>query len=109
MTTQETKNLFGKNVKYYRMRKNWLQERVAFELGVYRNHISRYETGKILPEARILTILAMVLEVEVWQLFFKLDEGEYNKVFNKKDRSIKSIISSTGKRGRPPKKDKRTG
>jgi len=84
MTTQETKDLFGKNLKYYRMKKGWLQTRIAYELGVHRSRISYYETGRSIPHTKTLMLLSTVLEVEVWQLFYKLDERIYEKVFNKK-------------------------
>jgi len=93
MTTAETKKLFGKNLKYYRLLKRFTQTRVAYEMSCQGCHVARWEMGLVVPELNTMVILAFLLDIEVWQFFFKLDDREYNDVFS-------SRMNTKGLKGR---------
>jgi transcriptional regulator with XRE-family HTH domain len=70
MTVQELNTLFGKNVRQYRKNKSWSQTRLAKEIGTDQGTVSFYELGKNLASGKQLVLLAYVLGVDVWQLFY---------------------------------------
>jgi len=70
MTAQELNTLFGKNLRYYRKKKNMSQSSLADEAGTKRYSIIAYEKSRTLPNCRNLAMLAFVLGVEVWQLYY---------------------------------------
>jgi len=70
MTVQELNTVFGKNVKRYRKQKYRFGRRLAEALGVSEAMTSQYENGHRFPTTKSLVMLAHVLGVEVWQLFY---------------------------------------
>jgi len=71
MTTQELNTLVGRNIKFFRKKKGWTQAKTALETGICNNTLCDFEKGKHLPSCRTMAILAFVLGVEVWQLFYE--------------------------------------
>lgn len=55
----------GEKIKKLRFEKKWSQDKLAEKVGVGRQYISRYETGKISPNAENLQKLAEVFGVSI--------------------------------------------
>ena len=55
----------GEKIKRLRFEKKWSQDVLAEKIGVGRQYISRYETGRVLPSADTLRKLAEIFEVSV--------------------------------------------
>ena len=68
-TEQELKEIFGKNVKTLRIRRDWSQENLAEKAGVTRNAISDIEVGDTFAHAKTIVLLAKAFETEVYELF----------------------------------------
>ncbi len=68
------KEIFGKNVKYYRFKMNYTQERLAALVGTSPKYISRIELGKHNPSLLMIDRIARVLEVEPSMLFVRSNE-----------------------------------
>lgn len=64
---------FGKNVKALRLRSRWSQDRLAQELGINRNSVSRIELGLQNPSLLLLVQLARVFGVPLATLLFHCD------------------------------------
>ena len=77
------KNLHN-NLKQIRIEKGLTQEEVAEKIGLTRQAISGYESGKRLPSIDILTTLAEVYEVSIESILY----GQKNKI---KQRRIKQV------------------
>jgi repressor LexA len=70
MTGQELNTLVGENIKYYRKRKGLTQKELGRQVGIANNCICNYECGKNFPGCSTLSLLAFVLGVDVWRLFY---------------------------------------
>jgi Zn-dependent peptidase ImmA (M78 family)/transcriptional regulator with XRE-family HTH domain len=57
--------MFGKNLKYYRLKKNLSMKELADMVGVTNMAISNYESGKRTPDIMILRKLASALGIQV--------------------------------------------
>lgn len=55
----------GEKIKKLRFERNWSQDQLAEKVGVGRQYISRYENGKISPNAENLQKIAEVFGVSV--------------------------------------------
>lgn len=73
------KEIFGKNLKYYRFQKGLSQERLAEMLDSTVTYISNIETGRNGVTFSTLEELCRLLDVKPKQLF---DDQVYNKVFS---------------------------
>lgn len=63
------KEIFGRNLKYYRRRKGWTQEELAELLDMSPQYISRLESGRHSPSFDVIEWLVEILEVRPDQLF----------------------------------------
>lgn len=54
----------GRNVRKFRLEKNWSQEDLAFESGIHRTYISGVERGVRNPTVVVLEEIASALELE---------------------------------------------
>ncbi len=63
------KQIFGKNVKYYRFQQKLTQSQLSEKIGVSDVHISRIETGACGTEFEIIEKLCTVLNIQPFQLF----------------------------------------
>jgi len=68
------KTIFGKNLKYYRQKKDLTQEELAELVDVSPQYISRLETGKHSPSFDIIEYLSEILEIEPFQFFQEKSE-----------------------------------
>jgi transcriptional regulator with XRE-family HTH domain len=68
------KKTLAQQIVLQRHSKNIQQDELAYLADVSRGHMSNIETGRANPSVEILARIAVVLEVEVWELL-KFDEG----------------------------------
>ena len=69
MKEQELREKVGKNIKFYRFRKQLSQADLAEKAKISITSLSDIERGNNFPQAKTLCNLAQALEVEVWSLF----------------------------------------
>ena len=62
--TMTLKQIFGKNVRYYRYQKNYTQEKFAEKVNLNASYISELESGKYGPNFEKVEDIAKVLGVE---------------------------------------------
>lgn len=67
------KQIFGKNVKYYRHKKDLTQEKFAEKIELNSSYISELENGKYGPNFENIEIIAKVLGVKPYILFQETD------------------------------------
>ncbi len=63
--------IFGNNVRFYREKLDWSQERLAEESGFHRTYISGVELGKRNPTITVASKVAKALNIPVTDLFTK--------------------------------------
>lgn len=66
--------MFGKNLRYYRLKRGLSQTELAQRVGVRSAAISNYEKGKRLPETEIIRKMAEVLQVRVSDFLVQRNE-----------------------------------
>ena len=69
MTEQELKKNLGKNIKFYRFRKQYSQLDLAEEALISVTFLSNIERGNNFPQAKTLCKIAEALDVQIWELF----------------------------------------
>ncbi|GHU02357.1 hypothetical protein FACS1894147_04050 [Spirochaetia bacterium] len=69
MEEQGLRDVLGKNIKFFRSRKELSQADLAEKAGISVTFLSNIERGNNFPLAGTLCNLAKVLEVEVFELF----------------------------------------
>ena len=69
MEIQEIKNLLGKNIKYFRFRKQISQSALAEKADISVTFLSNIERGKMFPKVETLSRITKSLDVEVFELF----------------------------------------
>ena len=57
LTREESKQLFSKTLKYFRLSKGFSQNELARKLGILFQQIQKYENGRIrIPDSRLIRI-----------------------------------------------------
>ena len=69
MQEQELKKNVGKNIKFFRFRRQLSQADLAEKAQISITSLSDIERGNNFPQAKTLCNLAQALDVEVWSLF----------------------------------------
>jgi len=69
MQEQELKVNLGKNIKFFRFRRQFSQADLAEKAQISITSLSDIERGNNFPQAKTLCNLAQALDVEVWSLF----------------------------------------
>jgi len=69
MQEHELKEKVGKNIKFFRFRRQLSQADLAEKAQISITSLSDIERGINFPQAKTLCSLAQVLDVEVWSLF----------------------------------------
>ena len=69
MQEKELKEKVGKNIKFFRFRKQLSQADLAEKAQISITSLSDLERGNNFPQAKTLCNLALALDVEVWSLF----------------------------------------
>lgn len=59
------KNIIGSNIKRYRKEKKITQSKLAELIGKSESTIQKYESGKVIPDSRILGEIAQVLDIPI--------------------------------------------
>ena len=72
------KKIFGKNVKYYRFKKELTQEKFAEKIDLNSSYVSEIENGKYGPTFEKVEIIAKVLEIKPYILFQENDNTHAN-------------------------------
>ena len=67
----DLKNVFGKNVKYYRFRKRYTQEQLAEKINVSVNYLGRIERGKHSVDFDVIEALSSALDIRPFELFLE--------------------------------------
>ncbi|MDR1858408.1 MAG: helix-turn-helix domain-containing protein [Treponema sp.] len=61
--------MLGKNLKFYRFRRQFSQANLAEKANISITFLSNIERGNNFPQSGTLCSLAKALEIEVWELF----------------------------------------
>jgi transcriptional regulator with XRE-family HTH domain len=69
MIEQELKDTLGRNIKFFRFRRQFSQADLAEKANISVTFLSNIERGNNFPQAGTLCRLAQALEIEVWELF----------------------------------------
>ncbi|MCL2294955.1 MAG: helix-turn-helix domain-containing protein [Spirochaetes bacterium] len=69
MDEASLRHLFSQNIKRFRQRKGWTQEKLAEKMEISTNYLSDIETKRGWVSPFSLAKLASALEVEVFELF----------------------------------------
>jgi len=67
--TMKLKQIFGKNIKYYRFEKKLTQEEFAERVNLNPSYVSELECGKYGPTFEKIEEIAKILNVEPYVLF----------------------------------------
>ena len=67
------KQIFGKNVKYYRFLRKMTQEKIDEKVNLNASYVSELENGKYGPTFEKVEEIAKVLNVKVYKLFEEND------------------------------------
>ncbi len=75
MYNEKYYRIIGRNVAYYRKKKNLTQEGLALKANISRTHISHIEAENVMksPSLDILFRICEILEIEPYQLFIEND------------------------------------
>lgn len=68
-------DILSKNIRYYRKIAGLSQERLAHDAGLHRTYISGLERGLINASVKNLQKIAVVLEVDAYQLIKPTNES----------------------------------
>lgn len=60
---------FDQRVRELRKERGWSQEEFADRCGLYRNYVSGIERGVRNPTLEVISVLALGLQVEIFNLF----------------------------------------
>ncbi len=76
-------SIFCKNIKYYRYKKSYSQEKLGELTDLSARYISAVECGRYSPTIDTIEKIAAALEIEGYELFKKLDN--YDKLDSRID------------------------
>ena len=93
MDTQEIKNIFGRNVKYFRYQRQLSQAALAEKADISITFLSNIERGIMFPKVETLSRLTKSLDVKVSELFISdLIPKEQNEMMNRFTKDIKGTL-----------------
>ena len=94
MNTQEIKELFGRNVKYFRFHRHLSQADLAEKADISVTFLSNIERGKMFPKVETLSRLTESLDVDVFELFrADLVDKEHKEIINRLSEDITSKVN----------------
>lgn len=82
--TVNLKQIFGKNVRYYRFERKLTQEKFAEYVNLNASYVSELESGKYGPTFEKIEEIAKVLNVTPY-LLFQENENTHKKLLNRVD------------------------
>jgi transcriptional regulator with XRE-family HTH domain len=97
MDGKELRAIFGKNIRIYRIRRNWSQADLAEYANISINFLGDIERGKKWPHPETLTKLADALEIKVFELFMEEDNEVNPKTKKLMHRFIKDVSLTINK------------
>ena len=68
------KQIFGKNVRYFRFQKGYTQEKFAEKVNLNASYVSELENGKYGPTFEKIEEIAKVLDVKEYMLFYETNK-----------------------------------
>jgi len=77
MKEKKLKGILGKNIKFFRLRRQFSQANLAEKSNISITFLSNIERGNNYPQAGTLCNIANSLGVEVWELF--REENSFNE------------------------------
>ncbi len=83
--------LVGKKVAQLRKLKDWTQDDLAKMLNVHKSHVSRWESGRMLPKVDTLKRLAEVLGVGLDELTGDFSSSAVNRDVSQMVRDLDSL------------------
>ena len=94
MNTQEIKELFGRNVKYFRFHRQLSQADLAEKADISVTFLSNIERGKMFPKVETLSRLTESLDVDVFELFrADLVDKEHKEIINRLSEDITNKVN----------------
>ena len=87
------RNLLSQNIKKYRQRKGWSQEKLAEKMDISTNYLSDIERKRGWVSPFSLVKLANALEIEVYELF-KPEEAVPSDVINTVNKCLDDFSTS---------------
>lgn len=76
----DARNILANNIVYYRLQKGWSQEDFADKLGTTPTYVSNLENAKRNTRIDYIDHIAIVLNVELFQLFEKRENIENRRI-----------------------------
>ena len=67
-----TSEIFRNNLKYYRNKQNFTQEKLSEICNISTDYLSQIERGKRTPSFKRMELIAQALNIEVYKLFMPL-------------------------------------
>ena len=64
-----TIEIFRNNLKYYRKKKDFTQDKLSEITGISSDYLSEIERGKKTPSFKRMLLIAKALDIEVYKLF----------------------------------------
>lgn len=83
-STMTLKQIFGKNVRYYRYEKGYTQEKFAERVDLNASYVSELESGKYGPTFEKVEIISKVLGVKPY-ILFQENDNTHKKLPNRVD------------------------
>lgn len=77
---ENIKSLLGKRIKELRRERNLSQEKLAENIGIDPNNLSRIENGKNYPSAETIVKIADAFNIEVYKLYLFNHQKPYEKI-----------------------------
>jgi transcriptional regulator with XRE-family HTH domain len=95
MDIQKIKDIFGRNVKYFRFHRQLSQAALAEKADISVTFLSNIERGKMFPKVETLSRLTESLDVEVFE-FFRTDlvPEDQKEMMNRLSEDIKGTVIS---------------
>ena len=97
MRGNELREIFGRNVKLYRNRRNWSQADLAEYADISINFIGDIERGKKWPHPDTLAKIAHALEIKIFQLFMEENANTAPETQAMMNRFIKDMYLTINK------------
>ena len=76
MEENELKSILGKNIKFFRLRRQFSQADLAEKANISITFLSNIERGNNYPQAGTLCNLANALGINIWELFKEEDNSD---------------------------------
>ncbi|GBU28806.1 hypothetical protein R84B8_02368 [Treponema sp. R8-4-B8] len=94
MEEKKLKGILGKNIKFFRLRRQFSQADLAEKANISITFLSNIERGNNYPQAGTLCNIANALEIEIWELFKgDISFNEQNTIINRISKDFKKHVN----------------